>query len=88
MKKTDLSKIVKENCSHLTHAKHKALLSLLPVFEELFDGPLSDWKTNPVTLRLKPGSIPYHGKPFPVPHVHKDTLQKEVDRLEELGVLK
>ena len=86
--KADLSKIVEENCSHLTRAKCNTLLSLLTEFEELFDGTLGDWKTNPVTLRLKPGSIPYHGKPYPVPHVHKDTLRKEVDRLEQLGVLK
>ena len=31
---------------------------------------------------------PYHGKAFPVPHIHKETLKKEVERLEEIGVLK
>ncbi len=29
----------------------------------------------------------YHGRAFPVPKIHKDTLIKEVDRLVKLGVL-
>jgi len=39
-------------------------------------------------LQLKPGAKPFHGKPFPIPRVHKDTLRKEVERLVEIGVLK
>ena len=36
---------------------------------------------------MKEDAEPYHGRAFPVPHIHKETLKKEVDRLEELGVV-
>ena len=61
---------------------------MLQEFEELFDGTLGTWQTPPVHLKLKEGATPYHGKAFPVPHIHKETLKKEVERLEEIGVLK
>ena len=63
-------------------------MKLLQDFKELFHGTLGDWQTVPVSLQLKPGAKPYHGKPFPIPRVHKGTLKKEVERLVEIGVLK
>ena len=30
---------------------------------------------------------PYHGRAFPIPHIHLETLKKEVARLVKLGVL-
>ena len=39
-------------------------------------------------FELKPDAKPFHGKPFPVPHVYLETLKKEVDHLVEIGVLK
>jgi hypothetical protein len=53
----------------------------------LFDGTLGDWKTKPVSFQLKEGVLPYHGRAFPVPKVHKETIIKEVERLCQLGVL-
>jgi hypothetical protein len=41
----------------------------------------------PVSLQSKEGVSPYHGRAFPVPKVHKETIIKEVERLCELGVL-
>ena len=61
---------------------------MLIEFEELFDGTLGDFKTDPVTFRLKERAKPYHGRPYPVPHAQLDMLKKEVDRLEKLGVIK
>ncbi len=63
-------------------------MKLLTKFEDLFDGTLSDWDTEPASLKLKEGSKPYHGRPFPTPKAHKDTLKKEVRWLCEVGVLK
>ena len=54
----------------------------------MFDGTLGDWKGKSVNFELKPGAKPYHGRPFPVPQLHKDTIKKEVERLVEIGVLK
>jgi hypothetical protein len=48
---------------------------------------LGDWKTKPVSFKLKEGASPYHGRAFPVPKIQKDILIKEVERLVKLGVL-
>ena len=63
-------------------------MSLLLQHEELFDGTLGDWWGEEVNFELKPEAKPFHGRPFPVPHFHKDTIKKEVKRLVEIGVLK
>ncbi len=83
--KEDLQEVVSANCTHLSH---KELLEVLTEFEDLFDGTLGDWKTEPVSFELKEGTKPYHGRPYPVPKVHKETLTKELNRLCELGVLR
>ena len=41
-----------------------------------------------VNFDLKPDAKPFHGQPFPVPHIYKETIKKEVLRLVEIGVLK
>ncbi len=64
------------------------LLALILKFEELFDGMLGDWKLPPVSFGLKEGAKPYHGRPYPIPKIHKATRMKEIDRLILIGVLK
>jgi hypothetical protein len=64
------------------------LLSLLLDFESLFDGTLGDWNRPPVSIEMKDGIKPYHGRPYPIPQIHKATLWKEIDRLMGIGVLK
>ena len=76
------------NCSHLTPSQREKLLSLLFEFEELFDGTLGDWKRPPVSIIMKEGAKPYNGRPYPIAQIHKDTLMKEINRLESIGVLK
>ena len=86
-KKADLQAIVKDNCTHLSSEDQTLLLELLTEFEPLFDGTLGAWKTAPVAFTLKEGVTPYHGRSFPIPHFHKETIMKEIKRLCELGVL-
>jgi hypothetical protein len=86
--KANLPEIVQNNCKHLTVTQRHSLLKLLSKYETLFDGTLGDWQTKPVSFQLKEGIKPYHGRAFPVPHIHLKTLRKEVERLCELGVLK
>ena len=86
--KADLQAVVEDNCVHLSLDDQNKLLDLLTEFEDLFDGTLGDWKTEPVSLELKEGAKPYHGRAYPVPKVHKETLIKELNRLCDLGVLK
>ncbi len=86
-KKADLQLIVQNNCKHLSADHQKKILQLLKKYESLFDGTLGDWKTKPVSFQLKEGVSLYHGRAFPVPKVHKETIRKEVERLCKLGVL-
>jgi hypothetical protein len=59
----DLSKIVEE-CTHLKQAERRQLLHLLQKYEDLFDGSLGTWKTDPMQLELKdPNVKPYHARP-------------------------
>ena len=85
--KADLNGIV-EKCDHLNAEQKKSLLQTLMKFEHLFDGNLGDWNTPPVHLELKEGAKPYHGRAFPVPRIHRETMKKEVDRMVKLGILK
>jgi hypothetical protein len=64
------------------------LLALLLKFEELYDGTLGDWKLLPVSFELKEDAKPYHGRPYPIPKIHKATLMKEINCLIPIGVLK
>jgi hypothetical protein len=64
------------------------LLSLLLRYESLFDGTLGDWNLPPVSFELKDeGMKPYLGKAYPILHIHKATLMKEIERLCDIGVL-
>jgi hypothetical protein len=80
-------KVLRANSTHLSLQDQNKLLGLLIEIEELFDGTLGDWNTKPVSFELKEGTKPYHGRPFPVPRVHKDTIVKELNRLCDSGVL-
>jgi hypothetical protein len=86
--KADLPSIVKNNCVHLSMPHGNSLLALLLKYEELFDGMLEDWKLPPVSIELKEGAKPCHGRPYPIPKIHKATLMKEIDCLIAIGVLK
>ena len=54
---------------------------MLLEFESLFDGTLGDWNRPPVSIELIKGATPYHGRPYPIPQIHKATLMKEINRL-------
>jgi hypothetical protein len=69
--KADLPSIVKYNCTHLSMPHCSLLLTLLLKYKELFDGTLGDWKLPPVSIELKDGAKPYHGRPYPIPKVNK-----------------
>ena len=85
--KADLQSVVSTNSSHLSLQDQNKLLELLTEFEELFDGTLGDWKTDPMSFELKEGAKPYHGRLYPVPKAFKDTTIRELNRLVGLGVV-
>jgi hypothetical protein len=85
-KKANLQEVV-DTRTHLSPENKNMLLELLTEDEPLFDGTLGAWKTTPVSFELKEGARPYHGRAFPIPKVHNETIMKEIRRLIELGVL-
>ena len=64
-------KKVADNSTQLNSEEINLLLSLIQYFEDLFDGTLGDWATDPVDLELKPGSKPYNSRYYPVPRINK-----------------
>jgi hypothetical protein len=56
--KVDLQAVVDATGPHLSLQDKNKLLELLKEFEELFDGTLGDWKTEPVSSELKDGAKP------------------------------
>ncbi len=85
--KADCPAITRENCSHQKASNREKLLSMLLRFKLLFDGKLGGWKLPPVSFELKEGMKPYHGRPYLIPHKHKDILMKEIKPLCNIGVL-
>ncbi len=89
--KADLPSIVKSNCAHLSTSHCNSLLALLLKCEELLFGMLSDCKLGklpPVSFELKEIVKSYHGRPYPIRKIHKDTLIKKIDCMLVIGVLK
>ena len=72
----------------LTIEQQNQLLNLLLKFEDLFDGKLGTWLTEPIDIELKPDVKPYHAKPYPVPHSQEQKLKNEVKFLCEPKVLR
>jgi hypothetical protein len=80
----DLPSIARDNCVHLSPSHYTLLLK----FEELFDGMLGDWKLPTVSFESKEGTKLCHGRPYPIPKIHKATLMKNIDCLVSIGVMK
>jgi hypothetical protein len=79
-KKADLEEFVK-NIPHLTNNQKSQIRTLLSKHESLFQGKLGLWDTPPVSLELEEGAKPYHARAYPIPHIHQETVQKEVECL-------
>jgi hypothetical protein len=71
----------------LDEHQQKKLLSLLKDFEDLFDGTLGKWNTDPIDIETKPNHKPSSARYYPVPKINKATFKKELLRLVEIGVL-
>ena len=65
-KKSDLNKVMKNLCQHLTKAQRNELLKLLLKLEELFNGTLGTWKTDPVDFEQKEDVKPMCSRSFTV----------------------
>ena len=85
--KSDLHKVIENQCQHLTMTQRNELLKLLQKFEELFDITLGTCKTYLVDFELKEDVKPIFSRPYPVPKAHKEMSKQEIERLFLLGFL-
>ena len=51
--KAVLQSVVISNCTHLSLQDQNKLLELLTEYEELFDGTLGDWNTEPISFEFE-----------------------------------
>ena len=69
--------------------KHKnSLLELFQKYEKMFDGTLCKYTGSNYATEVKEDAKPCHTKPFSIPKPHEPTLEKEVNRLIKIRVLK
>ena len=62
------------------------LLDILNEFEDLFDGTIREWYTEPIDPELKPISKPFNGRYDLVLRINKETFHREFHCLVEIGV--
>ena len=80
-------KTIAESSTHIDPQERNELYTILKKYECLFDVNLGTWHGEPYDIKLKPDAEPYHGKPFPVPHIHELKFKQELGRLKYLKVV-
>ena len=75
------------NAANLDKEEKELLLTFLKDFEELFDGTLGHWDTEPVNIELKADAKPVNSRYYPVQKINKETFKKELLCLVDIGVL-
>ena len=83
---TDLDKVA-DDAEQLHKHQERKLLSLLTDFEDLFDGKLGHWETEPIDIELKPEHKPSSVRYYPVPRINKATFKKKLLHPVDIGVL-
>ena len=85
-KKVDVAEVV-NSCSHLSSSQKRDLKRVLQKYTRLFDGKLKVFPNEKIDLELDPTVPAYRARTYPVPRTHLDVFKKELDRLENEGVL-
>ena len=80
-------KQVDDNSTHMNAEEITQLLRLIKYFEELFDGTLVKWDTDPINLELRTSYKPFNSKYYPFPIINKETFRKDLKHLVKIGVL-
>ena len=72
--KADLKQVA-NNTTRLNDEERTLLLILIEDLEDLFDGTLDNWATEPFDLELNPYSKPFNSRYYPVPIINKEIFQ-------------
>jgi hypothetical protein len=87
--KADLRAIVKDNCNeHFSTPDKHCYWSSYKNLRSCLMRHLRDWYCEPASLNLNEGSMPHHGRHFPIPQNHLETAKEEIHRLCDFGVIK
>ena len=84
--KADLHQIA-DNANQMNYEERTLLLSFIEDFEDLFDGNLGEWDTEPVDLNLNPDSKPLNSEYYSFPRINKETYQNKLKRLVKIILL-
>ena len=68
-----------ERSTHLDPLERNELYTLLKNYKSLFEGNLGTWHGKTYDIKLKTDAEPYHGRPFPVLHIHELAFKKELN---------
>ena len=82
----DIQAVV-NSCDNLDNNQKLQLYNLLKNHKPLLDRLLGRMKSKPYDIKLKPRAVPYHAKPFPIPHIHEARPKAKVQQLVDIGVL-
>ena len=63
------------------------LLHLLKYFEDLFDGTLGKWNTDPLDIELNTDAKTSSSRYYLFSHINKKKFQKKLTRFIKIGVL-
>ena len=73
--------------THLSQRQRDQLAEVLQRYPVLFSGKLGCYPGRQVHLEYDKTAAPFHSRPYPIPHAHRQVFKDELDRLVELGVL-
>ena len=73
---------------HLSKGQQLQLATLLDKYQKLFSGNLDCFPDYQVHLELNSNAKPFHCRPYSVPAAHRQVFKEELDRLEQIGVLR
>lgn len=86
--KVDLENFVQVKCKHLKKGECHQLPVLLYKYKEIFNRTPGCQDATPVKLELKEDIAPFHQKAYLVPYVYQKTLNKEIECLCLIDILK
>ena len=61
-----------KSLAHLTPDQQEKLAGVLKHYPEMYEGTIGTLNIPPVHFELKPGTSPYHARPFPVPKAYEN----------------
>ena len=77
--KVDIRKHV-QTLQHLTSEQQEQLTQVLQAYPHMYEGAIGTLNIAPVHFELKPGAIPHHARPFPVPKAYEKLTKDECHR--------